>query len=98
MVPSECFLAFCAECEKLFRTEFDDIKMTRSNISHLLNQAMQDLDLYKEMHVCSERIKAKIVAIFVNVRIHYALKFKNRELQDVTLKRKCRKAQKVGHK
>lgn len=82
MSPSEYFLAFCEVCEKVFCTEFDDVKMARNSISHLINTAIHNTREYKDMNLCSERIKARIVAIFVSVRIHIELKFKNRKLQD----------------
>lgn len=98
MVPSEQFLAFCQVCEKVFRTEFDNANMTRNNISNLINSAIHNTKEYKDMNLCCQRVKARIVAIFVSVRIHYGLKFKNRDLQDLTIKRKCKKVLKVTHK
>lgn len=98
MVPSDLFVAFCEVCENVFRVEFNDTKMTRNKISHLLNQALCNTQEYKNMKLCSERIRKKIVSLFVSIRIHYGLKYKNRELQDLTVKRKCRKVQKVSHK
>ena len=49
------------------------------------------MDVYKELRVCSERVALHIVAIFINVRIQHALKFKGRQLMDLVLKKKCRK-------
>ena len=98
MVPSEFLLVFCEVSEKVFRREFDDISMTRNNISHLVNQAIRNTKEYNDMNLCSERMKARVVSIFVSIHIHYTLKFKNRALHDISVKRKCKKVQKVGHK
>ena len=72
--------------------------MTRNKISSVIKNACCKRSEYTELGVCSEGMRARIVAIFVSMRIQYALKFKNRELKDMSLKRKDRKAQKVMHK
>lgn len=97
MVPSEYFLGFCEVCEQVFRTEFNDVNMTRDNISHLINTAIHNTQQYKDMNLCCNRVKVRIVAIFVSIHMHYGLKFKNREMYDLTVKRRCKKLQKVGH-
>ena len=97
-IPSEKFLDHCTHWENVFCKEFDVVfckdNMTRDNIGHLLDDVIRNLDAYKELRVCSNKMKSQIVAIFVNVHIQHALKFKNKQLMDLTLKRKCRKINK----
>ena len=97
-LPTTSFVHFCALCERIFRAEFDRQGMTRNKISSVIKNACCKRSEYTELGVCSEGMRARIVAIFVSMRIQYALKFKNRELKDMSLKRKDRKAQKVMHK
>ena len=98
MVPSNVFVEFCSMCETIFRREFYDKGMERKRISSLIRDAICQQKEYLELEVCSERVRERIVFTFVSMRIQYALKFKNREISDISVKRKNRKVQKVMHK
>ena len=97
-IPSDSFLEFCTVCEQVFRAEFNDMGMTRSRISYLIKDKISQQKEYEALKVCSDKIKIRILAVFVSMRIHYALKYKNRDLKDITVKRKDKKAKKVMHK
>ena len=98
MVPSDHFLSFCKRCEEVFREEFSIANMSRNNIAFLINGAISNLVEYRKLKLCRDQVKSKIVGTFVSLRIHYALKFRNRNLMDLSKQRKNRKAQKVMHK
>ena len=51
--------------------------MNRKNICALIKEALCGLDLYKALPTCSDKVKSRIVELFVRVRVQYALKFKS---------------------
>lgn len=95
LVPSDGFLSFCEECEGVFRQEFCEEKMTRDNVCAQISQAMKVHTMYPRMALCRESMTMKIVNTFINMRVQYALKFRNRSRCATGSQR--RKLKKVTH-
>ena len=85
-------------CEQTFNSKFDSVKHTRGVKCQLVETFVGNL-ASDDLMPCIESQK-RAVNIFMSTRLHYALKFLNRNSRTEALsqKRKNRKAMKVTHK
>ena len=91
IVPSVQMLQFANKVEEKFISFFNDIKQTTGVGKELLSILVKEnLDV-----PCTDFDKVFLLKLFIRMRIHYSLKYVNREL--VATKRKNRKYIKIVH-
>ena len=97
VTPSECTVAFLNQCEATFMSCFDDV-MYMGNVGQRISRIVEAKTVTK-LPVGSncDFVVRLMIRGYVRMRIHYAVKYLNRELSNRPRQKRSRKYLKLSH-